>query len=205
MPWIQLLRGQVIEKAGIARQYHPGDWVEVGKQTAQRWVVDGAARYASAQTTVSLDGCGVVALGNTHMSAELGVDVTLKVVAPELRYAKTLVAGAKVRPELLPVGFGLLDTWEVACPLWDYGQLAIHEGSRDERSRTEAVIGDLRVPLYESRMVFIKRCRAGEALVKAWNEERAATGDDDRLCFLRALYQVKPLICALPVTWHKAA
>lgn len=201
MTWVQLLRSQQIEKQGVSRTYYPGDWVEVGKQTAQRWIIDGAARSAQPQKLVSLDGCGVVSLSG---KAGEGYNVPVETLdAPSLPFARTLIACTKVRPELLSVGFGLLSTWEVACPLWDYEQLAIHIGSTKARERTQVLIGDLRVPVYESRIVWVKRCRAGEALVDAWNVERES-GDDDRLCFLRALWQVKPLICATPTTWHKA-
>lgn len=210
MPWVQLLRGQVFEKAGKARQYHPGDWIEIGKQTAQRLVIDGAARFASAEASkVSLDGCGALLIGNGFVDPDMGVSVS-SAKAPtqtslSLPYARTLILSSmKIRPELLSVGFGSLDTWEVVCPLFNYDTLAIHVGGAADKARTEAVIHDLRVPLYESRMVFVKRCRAGEALVEAWKAE-LAEGGDERLAFLRALYQVKPLICAVPLTWHKAA
>lgn len=199
MTWVQLLRSQYIEKAGVSRQYYPGDWVEVGKQTAQRWVIDKAARFAKPQVLVSLDGCGVLSVAG-KAGLEHGVPTVVK-DAPSLPYARTLIAGMQVRPELVPVGFGLLETWEVAAPLWSYEQLAIHIGTKAAQERTQALIGDLRVPVYESRMVWVKRCRAGESLIEAWNEERE-TGDDERLCFLRALWRVKPLICPLPCTWH---
>lgn len=202
MTWVQLLRTQQIEKGGISRTYYPGDWVDVGKQTAQRWVIDGAARFASPQTAVSLDGCGMVTLGS-YRQPEAPVPVE-HADAPTLCFARTLLAGGKVRPELLGVGFGLLNTWEVVAPLCDYDRLASHVGTPDARRRTAEQMGDLRVPLYESRMVFVRRCRNGEALIEAWNAERAS-GDDERLCFLRALWQVKPLICATPVTWHQSA
>lgn len=202
MTWVQLLRSQQIEKQGISRTYYPGDWVEVGKQTAQRWVIDGAARFANPHAPVSLDGCGLVTLGDLHIpDAAVPAEHAPQ---PVLRYARTLLAGMKVRPELLQVGFGLLDVWEVAAPIFDYDRLAIHLGTPESRDRTQAVIGDLRIPVFESRMVFVRRCRNGEALVEAWNEERTS-GDDDRLCFLRAVWRVKPLLCSLPVTWHKVA
>ena len=45
MVWVQLLAVKQIEQAGRTRTYRPGDYVEVGKQTANRWVADGVARY----------------------------------------------------------------------------------------------------------------------------------------------------------------
>lgn len=210
MAWIQLLRITQIEKAGVSRTYYPGDWVDVGRQTAQRWVVDGAARWAAPQTFAgSLAGCGVALVGDIEQAArvrtalpQLAVE---PIVAPELKFARTLVwqTDFALRPELVPVGFGLLETWEVAAPLVSYDELAIHVGTPEARARTQDVIHDLRVPLYAGRLLFIRRCRAGEELLAAWAVERE-TGDDDRLCLLRAIYRVKPLICALPTMWSKS-
>ena len=211
MAWIQLLRIMQIEKAGVSRTYHPGDWVDVGRQTAQRWVNDGVARWAEPQKyTAALTGCGVALLSVPESAAKLSAALPQLAVepvsAPALPFARTLVwdTGFALRPDLVPVGFGLLDVWEVTAPIVSYDTLACHVGTADARERTQAVIRDLRVPLYDGRFIFIRRCRAGEDLLAAWAEERA-TGDDDRLCLLRAIYRVKPLACALPVTWRKDA
>ena len=210
MAWIQLLRMLQIEKAGVSRTYHPGDWVDVGRQTAQRWVNDGIARWAEPQKyTAVLTGCGVALRGEPELATKLRAALPQLPVEPAsesaLPFARTLVweTSFAIRPELVPVGFGLLDVWEVAAPIVSYDTLACHVGTADARERTQAAIRDLRVPLYDGRFIFIRRCRAGDELLTAWAEERA-TGDDDRLCLLRAIYRVKPLACALPCTWNKA-
>lgn len=208
--WVQLLRSQQIEKNGISRTYHMGDWVEVGKQTALRWIADGAARTAKRlPLDAAAGGCGVLLLGDQGFAGKLegiapGLTLT-QADAPDLPYAKTLLwqTSFSLRPELVPLGFKLLEAWEVAAPLVSYDALAIHIGTPEARERTQAVVRDLRVPVYEPRLLFVKRCRAGRELLDAWAAERAC-GDDDRLTLLRALYQVKPLLCALPVTWNKA-
>ena len=206
--WIQLLRIQQIEKAGVSRTYHPGDWVEVGRQTAQRWIIDGVARTATPKAIQSnLAGCGVVISGSRAAVTRLTARMT------DLRheysddlpfsFSRTLFwqTGFSIRAELVSVGFDLLSRWEVAAPLVSYDELACHVGTPEARSRTAEMIHDLRVPLYEPRFLFVRRCRAGISLLKAYKTERL-TGDDDRLCLLRALYSVKPLVCALPVTWN---
>lgn len=210
MAWVQLLRSQQIEKNGISRTYHPGDWVEVGKQTALRWINDGAARSAKPLAVgVLLGNCGIVVLGDAGYAGKLdgalpGLALS-QAAAPDVPYARTLLwqTSFSLRPELVPLGFKLLDHWEVAAPLVSYDELAIHIGTPEARARTQAVVRDLRVPVYEPRLLFVKRCRAGRELVSAWNEEKQS-GDDDRLSLLRALYRVKPLLCALPCTWSKA-
>jgi hypothetical protein len=208
--WIQLLRSQQVEKNGKSRTYYPGDWVDVGKQTALRWIADGAARSGKPLAIDNIiSGCGVVVLGDAGYAGKLeGVAPGLAMTqadAPDLPYARTLLwqTSFSLRPELVPLGFKLLEAWEVAAPIVSYDELAIHVGTSEARERTQAVVRDLRVPLYEPRLLFVKRCRAGRELLDCWAAERAS-GDDDRLCLLRALYQVKPLLCALPITWSKS-
>jgi len=100
---------------------------------------------------------------------------------------------------MIPVGVSLLDKWQVAAPLWDYEKLACHVANEPAREATKAIIHDLRVPLYDTSLIFVKRCGDTERLIEAW--DWSADGDEDRLAFLRALYEVKPLILALPITW----
>ncbi len=102
---------------------------------------------------------------------------------------------------LLARGFGFLTTWEAAAPVWSYETLAADVATGDERKATEALIGDLRVPLYETGLLFVRRCENSERLLNLWREE----GGDERLAFLRALYQVKPLFLALPRSWLAAS
>lgn len=211
MAWVQLLRLQQIEQGGVSRTYHPGDWVDVGRQTARRWVVDGVARFATPQLIAGdLSECGIVAVGARKVAAAALREKLpdLKIEAertPTLRFAKTLLWQPEfaLRPELVPVGFHLLAAWEAAAPVVSYEELACHIGTVEARERTQAIVRDLRVPLYDPRLVFVRRCQASRALLEAWAQERE-TGDDDRLCLLRAVYRVKPLICALPVTWNRA-
>lgn len=204
-----------IEIKGVSRTYHPGDCVDVGKQSALRWIIDGSARALAPQKfdAAELKGCGVVLMGDpapalaAQASRITQYIPTLPITisdAPDLPYARTLIwdTAFPLRPELVPVGFGLLDRWEVAAPLASYDTLAIHIGSEAARQRTAAIIHDLRVPVYDTRLLFVKRCRAGRELLAAWAVERE-TGDHDGLCFLRALWRVKPLVNALPCTWNK--
>ena len=199
----------------MTRNLHPGDWIEVGKQTAMRWIADGSA--APAQPLVleaDLRGCGALVMtragGGAPSLAVPQLSDTLKMLSVEtsdeytLRYARTLFWNPDypLRPELVPLGFRVLDAWEVAVPVVSYDMLALHIGTPDERARTEAVIRDLRVMCYHPSLMFVRRCKAGKDFLQAWNEERAS-GDDERLALLRAIYRVKPLLCALPATWNR--
>jgi hypothetical protein len=97
-----------------------------------------------------------------------------------------------------------LERWDVAAPLWRYGVLARDQGTLSDQKRTEAVIRDLRVLLYAHELLFVRDSPDGLRFLETWRAECGdgnGTGGDERLAFLRALYLVKPLFCALPRSW----
>lgn len=100
-------------------------------------------------------------------------------------------------------GLRWLDRFEVAAPLRPYSQLALHHGTKPERQATAAVIGDLRQPVYDDRLLFLRRCEGTDALMAAAWEEGCRFNGADGLPFLRALWRTKPLILALPTGWLK--
>ncbi len=129
----------------------------------------------------------------------------LKVVVSneyEIPYEKTLFveAGTRVPFDLLPAAWYFLDRWDAAVPLWRYGVTAADVGKPEERKLTEMIVRDLRVLLHSTELLFVRRNGAGQSLMKAWQEE-CVKGEDRRLAFLRALYVIKPRLCALPTTW----
>jgi hypothetical protein len=110
--------------------------------------------------------------------------------------------GTCVPWDLVAIGFDFLARWDVAAPFWKSGVLARELGTPAERERTEAVIHDLRVPVYAHELLFVRKSEAGEAFIAAWRSE-CDGGDpqDERLAFLRALGRVKPVFCVLPRLW----
>lgn len=142
----------------------------------------------------------------THgIAKKIGVDIQ---VAQDwlLPWEKTLFIAPEtcVPSDLLRVGFDLLDKWDVAAPLWRYGVLAKDVGAPADRKRTEAVIRDLRVLLYAHELLFVRDSPDGRRFLETWRAECGdgnGAGGDERLAFLRALYLVKPLFCALPRSW----
>jgi len=101
-----------------------------------------------------------------------------------------------LQENMILTGLGLLETWQVAVPLKPYNLLAQNLGDEAEREQTAAVIPDLRVPVYDHRCVFMRRCPESEELLARWQVEGGGI-----LAFLRALYTVKPLVLALPNSW----
>ncbi len=134
-------------------------------------------------------------------AAALGVGVT---VSEEwsIPYPRTLIASrASIPWDLLDAGLHFLDHWDAAAPLWKYGVLAQDLGTPAERTRTEEICLDLRIPVYAPELLFVRQSPAANKLLWVWREECAM--GDERLAFLRALCLVKPIFCALPTLWLK--
>lgn len=199
--WVQLRQPMHIEMRGKTEQYYPGDWVQVGKQLALAWVAEGKALspFPEAVAVEEPEGTTGLMLFGGGDAPDLGIDYSSEGVY-ELRWHKTAFwsTDAPVHSAMFAIGFGLISRFEIAVPLWDYRHLAQDEQVEDdEREYTQKVIRDLRVPMYDIRLMFVRRCENTRRLFDAWEAEHSYT----RLGFLRALYQVKPLVLALPVTW----
>jgi len=207
--WVQLTSTQQISQAGKPRTYYPGDWVDVGKQTALNWVATGQAHFvAGTQDGTAIlppDGqSGVVTSGNMQAIKELlamygGSLRVEQTSAPRLMYDRTVILELEAlhQPAMIGLGLQLLTTWEIAVPLFDYKLLAASVGTEEEREQTKVIIRDLRVPLYDVRMVFVRRTPTTVELINSWNAEPG----ERRLAFLRSVYKIKPFILSLPCTW----
>lgn len=209
--WLRLRVNKDIEVNGELRHYHPGDWIEVGRQTGVRMLQarEGEAYESQGEraTLIPLDS-GVVVLGPQAPSAAdalalaqpgLGVQVA---EAPCLPYTRTLLwtPPALLRYELMAAGFSFLDTWEAAIPLFDYKVLAQSVGPEAQRQEAVAVLHDLRVPLYDTRLLYVQRSPSMVEVIHRW-AEGCKPDYDPRLALLVALYQVKPVLLPLPCTW----
>jgi len=205
--YIRLLKEKRIEVHGAWTQYAAGDWINVGKQTALLWMARGEAEIPkfSADALQSETDAGVLLTNAPDVGRAFLGDTFSETNTDEgilrLPWSKTLIwnPALPLRPHLIAIGFLLLDTWEIACPMLEYHRLATTVGSLEEREATKGVIGDLRVPLYDPRLVFVKRTETTEDFVSVWLDE--SQGGEPHLALLRAIYRTKPLILALPCTW----
>jgi len=125
---------------------------------------------------------------------------------PRLPFAYTIIWNQRCvpSPEFLTTTLSLLRDrgWDMAVPLYSYTKLTNKLGSEEERKKTEALIHDLRVPYFNTDLMFVKRNKRTEALMTCWAEERRGTSDE-KLAFLRAVYMTKPFILPLPTLWIK--
>lgn len=198
--WVRLKVIKQIPVQGRPTPHYPGEWVEVGKQLAKKWLLVGDADRPDMPDIKAFPGAGVIVKGSAGQAAAMftGLEIA-EGERPELAFRLTMFwdTSVKFQPENLAAGFKMLERWEVAVPLLDYSTLARDIGTEEERARSEAVIRDLRVLVYDPRLIFLRRGEGAERLLRAW---RAEAGEP-RLAFLRALYQTKPLVQALPADW----
>jgi len=209
--WVKALKViRRMEDDGLWHVYHPGDGLEVLNQELNYQVSSKQAeRYdIAAMQPLQVDNCAIVITGGDTEQARRFVEHTgATIYTGDPHFPDTCLfvlwwnVGAPLRLDLMPLGFHRIKAgWQTAIPLWRYNVLARDIGTEDARRRTEEVIRDLRVPVFDTRLIYVRRDSETERLLDLWLTERE-TGDDDKLCFMRALYAVKPLNCALPITW----
>ncbi len=98
---------------------------------------------------------------------------------------------------LFEQGFKWLGRWDVIVPFRPYKELAqdlVEAGEESERLKEK--IGDLRVPVFDSRLIFIKPGPESKRLWRVYQEEKKSW--DQRIAFMVAVWETKPLIKPLP-------
>jgi len=203
--WIQLRVARQVDINGRMKQFHPGDWVDIGKQTAIRWIAEGAAVSPQPINNLLPPGCGAVLWSENPQTRKqletLSLPITVWGPDVLIPYSRTVFLGLPhLRPSILLIGLQLLDHWQAVAPLFSYDALAANLGTPDEQKITKALVHDLRVPVYEPRLFIVRRCRDMEALLKTYLDEQKR-GPEPHLAFLRAVYRIKPQLCAAPVSW----
>jgi hypothetical protein len=173
-----------------------GSWVQVGKHQARQMQATGQCDIPNVATREQLlmDECGIVTqLPYKYDNVSV---VEGHLVVP---FYKTFLYDREVsfNNNLIPIGFSLLDKWEIAVPIKDYNVLARDIGTEEDRKKTLKITGDLRIPVYETGIMFVRKTEDTERLFELLRGEEG----DMRLAFLRVLYQVKPYILALPTVW----
>lgn len=195
--WVQLLVPQRIEIAGSAKHYQPGDWVEVGKQQAHYWFDRNVAW--SPEVLTLPEGCGVV-VPTANLAPQFG---RLEMVVGQytLPFERNVIWDGKTPLDgRVLVGLQLLDVWQMAAPVYSYDELAWMMGSEEDRAKTKAIVHDLRIPVYNPHLLFVRRDAETERLFALWRDDHEG---DARLALMRAVYQVKPMVLPLPQSWSK--
>ena len=212
--WVRVLSTLTYDVRGIQEIAYPGDWIQVGKQQARVWLAQGRVEIPRPdRRIVSVDYAhsGVLVRGGHPELSEFG-DLTTKLafVDGNLRlpfdFTVIWVPSLPVTPRAVESGLSRcresrIEGWEVLAMLAGETTTAADVGSEDERDRTVQVVRDLRTPVYDPRLVWLRRTSATKRLVGLWAKEIAA-GNDERHGFLRSLYRSAAVIQALPSNWQ---
>ena len=205
---------------GVPVSYHPGSWVAVHKSRARQLVASGQGeipRQDRLKETLQFDDCGILVLSDALPALTfLGhVETLLKTKSGhtiELPWTCTMFwksSVTTVTEHAVIAGFSRLldfeDTgqpgWEILAMLVDENKTAQDYGSDEEKAWTLSAIGDLRIPVYDTTLMWMRRTPNTESLVEKWRSE-IEDGADEQHAFLRALYTVRAMTCTLPPNWH---
>jgi hypothetical protein len=169
-------------KTKSVRWYEVGEIADVRPNTALAWIKQKIAKPATNQEA---------ALAMKRLPIVQGFDFV---------YDKQVFwdGQALLKDSRIEKGLAQLDTWQVVAPLYDT-LLAIRCGDEEERRLTEQIIHDLRVPVYETGIIFMRKCEETINLLQLWRDELQR--GDSPLAFMRALYVAQPMILALPSAW----
>ncbi|MFO7858381.1 MAG: hypothetical protein R6V11_05595 [Ectothiorhodospiraceae bacterium] len=197
---------------GGYKTYQPGDWFQCNRQEmrelVQRGMVDTTPVVLRAEYDFSK--AGVLVRGDAPLPDGLD-QYKLKSKASdrlELPWELTVLwkPDAYATPYSLALGLTRLIpkpnamAWEMIAALESMTALAQGFGTEAERAKTEEAVGDLRIPVYQTGILWVRRTDATEELVRAWQEDIDA-GADEQHAFLRALYSRRVLLCTLPPNW----
>lgn len=213
MPYVVLNYVKNIRVRGELKTFQAGDTVNVGKQTALEWIIDGTAKDPFGQmgppiipkdTTefgiVAVAKKGSVPLGGLGVYAKT-LPITYGLPKVTHKYTCIWSPAKRVTPSMLNYGFlRVLDTWEMAAMLKSLTQQAGDIGSPKEQARTLKAVGSLKLPIYDARLVWVRRTEASVAVIKQWCTEVQRKADTYH-SFLRALYANKAMMCTLPMDW----
>jgi hypothetical protein len=217
--WVQALVTLTrYDDSGAFKKYLPGDWFEARNQEVL--ALRAAAKIADVLEVLGHDfnfkQCGILwrndavfrytDLDRFGVAQEAAAHLSLP-----WQYTLLALPDARITAQNAALGFLRVEdegdawnAWEMAACLQSGLPLAAACGSQKERDKTLAAIGDLRIPLYETGMVWVRRTSATLDLVSAWDAE-LQHGADEAHAFVRALYTRRIRMCTLAPDWVGAS
>ena len=183
-----------------------GEMVDIkNKAEAKKIIRGGFAIGLAASQGITTQGCGVAIRGKggaVEWIEGLSMEHEEVATVQTLPYPLTILWDSRYSPNTLHLIATLRImrefSWEIAVPIKSYAKLVKNVGTEEERKQIKEQIHDLRVPYYNTHLMFVRRNACTLKLMETWYRGQLA-GGDDCLAFMKALYQVKPLILPLPV------
>ena len=205
--WVKCKAIHYGEKNGQRVTYYPGDWVRVSRSQAIYMQNEGIAEIPenTIYKDLNFDKCGVALLNGKLLTLPPGYPRLIphrNVDAPCVPFDFTVLwnPNTKANVGLFSAGLHLLDKWEVLIPISSYETLASDiVGKKDEEWANE-FLPDLRVPVFNIDLLFLKKCSATDLLINLWNKG-VNEGHSSEISLLCAVYRSLPLLLALPIVW----
>lgn len=199
------------DMAGISRIYHPGDWFEVRNQEMRRLLEAGVIQTTPQvlRAEYKVDNAGLLLRDGAvkpHNVAAYGLKCQ-EADGLTLPWERTVIlgAGAALQASSIIIGLSRIEAgrgvgWEMAVLLDDHRKLARDVGTEEEKAKTIDVVGDLRLPVYDTSVLWVRRTEATEDWLAAFRDE-LVDGADEAHAFLRTLYTRRLMLCTLPAGW----
>ena len=211
--WVKAIRPVVRHNfKGAYAHYAPGDWFECHNQELAELLQQGLIETSALDVRANyadMD-AGVLAIGHDapdEMCDKYGLEVR-RGNMPELLWERTVLwsPGIRLTAEAIVLGLMRIDAddqelaWEMAAMLDSKSRLVQDIGTEEDKERTLEVLGDLRLPVYDTDALWVRRTETTEEVLRLWSAEVAA-GADARHAFLRTVYSCRVLLCTLPADW----
>ena len=197
---------------GAYVRYMPGDWFECKNQELAELLLHGKVETSSLDIRANFEGkdAGVLVVGSSLPSTkfeDFGLEVQLSKTI-ELPWERTVLwmARARLTPAAAALGLMRVDAddpnlaWEMAAMLDKKSRIARDIGTDADRDKTLEVLGDLRLPVYETGIIWVRRTDTTKEVIRLWQDEVAA-GAETRHAFLRTIYTRRVMLCTLPANW----
>jgi len=207
-----------VSEGGRSKDYQPGDWFQTGKHHARQLIASGDAIIPKVSTRLEvqgLDRCGVVVRSEQEVPLDgfesLAEHLRFEYGPPAVPFDYTLIwkPPTPVSKQAVEMGLARLqdfdgeegaEPWEMLAMLVDEDTIAAHVGSKKERAKTKRAVGDLRLPVYGTDLLWVRRTEATVRVIEAWADELMERADEQH-AFLRALYGEPVMMCTLPPNW----
>jgi len=206
--WVQVKSIFYGDEKGKLITYFPGDWVQVSRTKAIYLQNEGIAKIPdnTIYKHLSLKDCGVAMIGPSAESKSVSIYPaslpTRALDIPGIPFPRTILwnPDTPANVPLFMAGLNLLEKWDILAPIKDYELLAQDYVTEDDREWASEMLPDLRLPLFNMDLLFIKKNDVTSHLVTLWNEF-VATGHASDISFLCAVYHTRPLLLSLPIIW----
>lgn len=212
--WVHCIGGVLYDEHGVQKQALPGDWIQIGKHQARQLLLQGTVEIPAPHRRADvqdLDKCGVVVRADEMPDVKVFGALRHVLGEPSLPYDYTVLwtPSLAITQQGFEVGLlrlnsaelGAEDSWEALATLVGLSVLAKDVGTTEEQEKTKEAVGDLRLPVYDTRLLWIRKTSATENLIEKWVAE-LAEGADEQHAFLRALYSSRVMMCTLPPGWQ---